>query len=166
MCNVGQHASMISTPLPPLIRFSSSTWHLVLRSFWHSQNVLEIKKMTEQKKPKRIRQKVIQVVVTEAEKKQIEENAAQGNLSASQYLRDLGLGYQPKSLTDIKTIQEIRSLKSDMNKVGGLLKNLMNGELNDPKEIRSKVNGLLLDFSKNQNSIDLFISKVRSAIKF
>jgi hypothetical protein len=31
--------------------------------------------MTEQKKPKRIRQKVIQVVVTEAEKKQIEENA-------------------------------------------------------------------------------------------
>lgn len=166
MCNVGQHASMISTPLPPLIRFSSSTWHLVLRSFWHSQNVLEIKKMTEQKKPKRIRQKVIQVVVTEAEKKQIEENAAQGNLSASQYLRDLGLGYQPKSLTDIKTIQEIRSLKSDMNKVGGLLKNLMNGELTDPKEIRSKVNGLLLDFSKNQNSIDLFISKVRSAIKF
>ena len=122
--------------------------------------------MTEQKKPKRIRQKVIQVVVTEAEKKQIEENAAQGHLSASQYLRDLGLGYQPKSLTDIKTIQEIRSLKSDMNKVGGLLKNLMNGELTDPKEIRSKVNGLLLDFSKNQNSIDLFISKVRSAIKF
>ena len=122
--------------------------------------------MTEQKKPKRIRQKVIQVVVTEAEKKQIEENAAQGNLSASQYLRDLGLNYQPKSLTDIKTIQEIRSLKSDMNKVGGLLKNLMNGELNDPKEIRSKVNGLLLDFSKNQNSIDLFISKVRSEIKF
>ena len=122
--------------------------------------------MTEQKKPKRIRQKVIQVVVTEAEKKKIEESAAQGNLSASQYLRDLGLGYQPKSLTDIKTIQEIRSLKSDMNKVGGLLKNLMNGELNDPKEIRSKVNGLLLDFSKNQNSIDLFISKVRSEIKF
>ena len=137
MCNVGQHASMISTPLPPLIRFSSSTWHLVLRSFWHSQNRVEIKKMTEEKKPKRIRQKVIQVVVTEAEKKQIEENSAQGNLSTSQYLRDLGLGYQPKSLTDIKTIQEIRSLKADLNKVGGLLKNLMSGELTDPKEIRS-----------------------------
>ena len=137
MCNVGQHASMISTPLPPLIRFSSSTLHLVLRSFWHSQNRVEIKKMTEEKKPKRIRQKVIQVVVTEAEKKQIEENSAQGNLSTSQYLRDLGLGYQPKSLTDIKTIQEIRSLKADLNKVGGLLKNLMSGELTDPKEIRS-----------------------------
>jgi hypothetical protein len=127
---------------------------------------VEIKKMTEEKKPNRIRQKVIQVVVTEAEKKQIEENAAQGNLSTSQYLRDLGLGYQPKSLTDIKTIQEIRSLKADLNKVGGLLKNLMSGELTDPKEIRSRVNGLLLDFSRNQNSIDLFISKVRSKIKF
>src|SRR5690606_5428495 len=122
--------------------------------------------MTEQKKPKRIRQKVIQDVITETKKKQIEENAAQGNLSASQYLSNLGMGYQSKSLADIKTIQEIRSLKSEMNKVGGLLKNLMNGELTDPKEIRSKVNGLLLDFSKNHNSIDLFISKVRSAIKF
>jgi hypothetical protein len=48
-------------------------------------------------------------------------------------LRDLGLGYQPKILTDVKTIQEIRSLKEDMNKVGGLLKNLMNGELTDTK---------------------------------
>ncbi|WP_180095390.1 MULTISPECIES: LysR family transcriptional regulator [unclassified Acinetobacter] len=122
--------------------------------------------MTEEKKPKRIRQNVIQVVVTGAEKKQIEESAAQGNVSASQYLRDLGLGYQPKSLTDVKTIQEIRGLKADMNKVGNLLKNLMSGELTDPKEIRSKVNGLLLDFSRNQNSLDLLIAKVRSTIKF
>ena len=122
--------------------------------------------MTEDKKPKRIRQKVIQVVVTEAEKMKIEESAAQGNLSASQYLRDLGLGYEPKSLTDVKMLQEIRSLKSDMNKVGSLLKNLMVGELTDPKEIRSRVNGLLLDFSKNQNSLDLLITKVRSQIKF
>lgn len=118
------------------------------------------------KSQKRIRQKYIKVILTKAEKKQIEESATQGNLSASQYLRDLGLGYQPKSLTDVKTIQEIRSLKADLNKVGGLLKNLMSGELTDPKEIRSKINGLLLDFSRNQNSIDLFISKVRSKINF
>ena len=108
----------------------------------------------------------IKVVVTEEEKLMIESRAKEANLSNSQYLRDLGLGYQPQSLTDIKTIQEIRSLKADLNKVGGLLKNLMSGELTDPKEIRSKVNGLLLDFSRNQNSIDLFISKVRSTIKF
>lgn len=122
--------------------------------------------MSDDKKPKRIRQKTIKVVVTEEEKLMIESRAKEANLSNSQYLRDLGLGYQPKSLTDIKTIQEIRSLKADLNKVGGLLKNLMSGELTDPKEIRSRVNGLLLDFSRNQNSIDLFISKVRSTIKF
>ncbi|MCO8098322.1 LysR family transcriptional regulator [Acinetobacter lwoffii] len=122
--------------------------------------------MSDEKKPKRIRQKTIKVVVTEEEKLMIESRAKDANLSNSQYLRDLGLGYQPKSLTDIKTIQEIRSLKADLNKVGGLLKNLMSGELTDPKEIRSRVNGLLLDFSRNQNSIDLFISKVRSKIKF
>ena len=122
--------------------------------------------LSKPKSQKRIRQKYIKVILTEAEKEQIEKNAAQGNLSTSQYLRDLGLGYEPKSLTDVKTIQEIRSLKADLNKVGGLLKNLMSGELTDPKEIRSKINGLLLDFSKNQNSIDLFISKVRSKINF
>ena len=122
--------------------------------------------MSDEKKPKRIRQKTIKVVVTEEEKLMIESRAKDANLSNSQYLRDLGLGYQHQSLTDIKTIQEIRSLKADLNKVGGLLKNLMSGELTDSKEIRSRVNGLLLDFSRNQNSIDLFISKVRSKIKF
>lgn len=122
--------------------------------------------MSDDKKPKRIRQKTIKVVVTKEEKLMIESRAKDANLSNSQYLRDLGLGYQPKSLTDIKTIQEIRSLKADLNKVGSLLKNLMSGELTDPKKIRPRVNGLLLDFSRNQNSIDLFISKVRSTIKF
>jgi len=122
--------------------------------------------MSDDKKPKRIRQKTIKVVVTEEEKLMIESRAKEANLSNSQYLRDLGLGYKPQSLTDIKTIQEIRSLKAGLNKVGGLLKNLMSAELTDPKEIRSRVNGLLLDFSRNQNSIDLFISKVRSKIRF
>ncbi|WP_151869211.1 plasmid mobilization protein [Acinetobacter soli] len=120
----------------------------------------------ELKKPKRKRQKVIQVVVTDLEKSQIEVNAKLANLSASQYLRELGLGYKPKSLVDVVVIQEIRSLKSDMNRVGGLLKNLMSGQIIDPKEIRSTVNGLLLDFSRNQTSLDILISKVRSKIKF
>ena len=122
--------------------------------------------MSDEKKPKRVRQKTIKVVVTEEEKLMIESTAKEANLSNSQYLRVLGLGYQPQSLTGIKTIQEIRSLKAGLNKVGGLLKNLMSAELTDPKEIRSRVNGLLLDFSRNQNSIDLFISKVRSKIRF
>ena len=118
------------------------------------------------KKPKRKRQKVIQVVLTEEEKKLIEENAKLAKLSASQYLRDLGMGYKPISLVDVMVIQEIRSIKSDMNKVGGLLKFLMSGQTVDPKEVRSKVNGLLLDFSRNQNSLDILISKIRSKIKF
>jgi len=106
------------------------------------------------------------VVLTEEEKKLIEENAKLAKLSASQYLRDLGMGYKPKSLVDVMVIQEIRSIKSDMNKVGGLLKFLMSGQTVDPKEVRSKVNGLLLDFSRNQNSLDILISKIRSKIKF
>ncbi len=122
--------------------------------------------MSEDKKPKRIRQKVIQVVVTEAEKKQIEDSAALGNLSASQYLRDLGLGYQPKTLVDVMALNELRKVKGDMNKIGGLLKVLMTTEVVDPKEFRASVNGLLLDFSRNEQSIDLLLSKIRSRIDF
>lgn len=122
--------------------------------------------MSEDKKPKRIRQKVIQVVVTEAEKKQIEDSATQGKLSASQYLRDLGLGYQPKTLVDVMALDELRKVKGDMNKIGGLLKVLMTNENIDPKEFRSTVNGLLLDFSKNQHTIDFLLSDIRSKIRF
>jgi hypothetical protein len=119
------------------------------------------------KSQKRIRQKYIKVILTEDEKKsKIEKNAELAKISSSQYLRDLGLGYKPKSLVDIMVIQEVRSLKSDMNKVGGLLKLLLSGQKVDPKEFRSTVNGLLLDFSRNQNSLDILISKVRSKIKF
>ncbi len=118
------------------------------------------------KSQKRIRQKYIKVILTEEEKKQIEDNAKLSKISTSQYLRELGLGHKPKSLIDVMVIQEVRSLKADMNKVGGLLKLLMSGQTIDPKEIRSTVNGLLLDFSRNQNSLDILISKVRSKIKF
>jgi len=127
---------------------------------------MEMMKMNEKKKPKRIRQKIIKVVVTDEEKKQIEANAAQANLSVSQYARDLGLSYQPKSLIDVQSFQEIRSIKEDFNKIGGLLKNLMSGEVTDPKEIQTKLNGLLLDLSKNQNLLDQLLTKVRSKIKF
>ena len=48
--------------------------------------------MSDDKKPKRIRQKTIKVVVTEEEKLMIESRAKEANLSNSQYLRDLGLG--------------------------------------------------------------------------
>jgi hypothetical protein len=178
MCNVDQHASIVDLHYLPLFAFhaqrvilSYGVIGIAKFLFWRYSKEKRIEKLTENivkqpKSQKRIRQKYIKVILTEEEKKQIEESAAQGNLSASQYLRDLGLGYEPKSLTDVKMIQEIRSLKSDMNKVGSLLKNLMTGELTDPKEIRSRVNGLLLDFSKNQNSLDILITKVRSQIKF
>lgn len=122
--------------------------------------------MSEDKKPKRIRQKAIKVVVTDAEKEQIEKGAAQCKLSTSQYLRDLGLGYKPKTLVDVMVLSELRQAKGEMNKIGGLLKVLMTTEVVDPKEFRSTVNGLLLDFSRNQQSIDFLLSDIRSKIKF
>lgn len=69
MCNVDQHASMIGPPLRPLIRFQLNVASCPAELLAQPKCTGN-QKMTEQKKPKRIRQKVIQVVVTEAEKKE------------------------------------------------------------------------------------------------
>lgn len=62
------------------------------------------------------------VWVTPEERAAIEKNAAATNLSASAYLRTLGLGYQPKSLLDVKHVLELVKLGGDMGRLGGLLK--------------------------------------------
>jgi hypothetical protein len=67
-------------------------------------------------------QKPFKVWVTPDERTAIEENAAATHLSASAYLRTLGLGYQPKSLLDSQHVLELLKLGGDMGRLGGLLK--------------------------------------------
>lgn len=43
-------------------------------------------------------------------------------LSRSEYLRSLGLGYQPKGQFDQETIRELVKLHADQGRLGGLLK--------------------------------------------
>jgi len=62
------------------------------------------------------------VWVTPEERAKIERLAATTGLSASAYLRTLGLGYQPKSTLDAKHVCELLKLGGDMGRLGGLLK--------------------------------------------
>lgn len=64
----------------------------------------------------------IDVWATEAELIQISQNANALKLSRSEYLRQLGLNYQPKGQFDQEAIRKLVSLHADQGRLGGLLK--------------------------------------------
>ncbi len=64
----------------------------------------------------------IRVWVTPEEKALIEANARQTGHSTSAYLRLLGLGYAPKSITDNEKVLELAKINGDLGRLGGLLK--------------------------------------------
>lgn len=76
----------------------------------------------------RVRKKAIYVWVKEDEKEQIESNAKACNKSASSFLRDLGMGYVPKSMIDHDAVGDLMQLNGDLGRLGGLLKMWLTNE--------------------------------------
>jgi hypothetical protein len=64
----------------------------------------------------------IDVWVTQEEREGIGERAAQANLSASAYLRTMGLTYPVPKMINRDTLDEFVRLSSELNEVSGLLK--------------------------------------------
>ena len=62
------------------------------------------------------------VWVTPEERATIERRATSTGLSASAYLRNLGLAYQPKSILDAERVGELLKACGDLGRLGGLLK--------------------------------------------
>ena len=74
-------------------------------------------KLQEQK-----RTKSIILRVSEDEKKLIEENANRTGYGVSAYLRNLGLGHEPTSKIDQKSVLDLLKVNADLARLGGLLK--------------------------------------------
>lgn len=88
----------------------------------------------------RPRGKRIDVWVSEEEYQAIVSHAKRLRLSHSTYLRNLGLGYQPKSQFDQEAVREIVKLHADQGRLGGLLKLWLSerrGEGAAVKDVRS-----------------------------
>ena len=64
----------------------------------------------------------IEVWCDEEEIKNIKSNAELTKLSNSEFLRNLGQGYQPKSAFDREAIRELAKINGDQGRLGGLLK--------------------------------------------
>ena len=52
----------------------------------------------------------------------IHANAAVASLSASAYLRQLGLGYEPRSVLDHEYVERMEKINADQARLGNLLK--------------------------------------------
>ena len=73
-------------------------------------------------KSSRQRNQQLHVPVLPDEKEIIQSRAKDCSLSMSSYLRNLGLGYVPKSILDSKLVLELVKINADLGRLGGLLK--------------------------------------------
>lgn len=64
----------------------------------------------------------LKVLLTAAERLVIEERARSAGLPPSTYVRNLGLGYVPKSVLDARLVEGLAKVNADQGRLGGLLK--------------------------------------------
>lgn len=75
-----------------------------------------------QKRKEIVRTKCPSIRLTEDEHKLISESANNHGLTVSHYLRNLGLNYPIKSITDAKVASDFLKAAGDLGRLGGLFK--------------------------------------------
>ncbi len=75
-----------------------------------------------------------------AEREELERLAKMAGLSMSTYLREVGTGYQPRSVVDYDQVAIMTRANADLNRLGGLLKMwLTNEERLAPEQVTQLV---------------------------
>jgi len=96
----------------------------------------------------------LRVPVLPEEEEAIKANAKATGLTVASYLRNVGLGYQPKSVLDHKAIGELAKVNADLGRLGGLLKMwLTNDEklaMYEPVQIEQTIHGVLVKIGEVQ----------------
>lgn len=105
----------------------------------------------------------IDVWVNESELAKISENSALTQLSRSEYLRNLGLGYQPQSQFDQIAIKELIHLHADQGRLGGLLKLWLSEHLNQGASVY-EVRQLLHQIEVLQKELSELILKEKNRL--
>ena len=85
----------------------------------------------------RPRRNRIDVWCTDDEFAKIKATALVSGLSASEYLRTLGKGYEPRSTFDSETVDRLARLHADQGRLGGLLKLWLSNRKNEGAPVSS-----------------------------
>ncbi len=78
--------------------------------------------MEKENKPTRKSGRHLRVPVLPDEEAKIKEHAATAGLAVARYLRNLGLGYEAKSIIDLQAVDQLAKVNADLGRLGGLLK--------------------------------------------
>jgi len=97
----------------------------------------------------------IMVRVSADEKAAIREEANRYSLSMAAYLRNLGLGFAPKSTTDKQAITHLAKLHGDLGRIWGLLKMTLNDSaLTECQRIRELISQLAETKEKIRETVE------------
>lgn len=85
----------------------------------------------------------IKVYCLPEEKRQIEANASATGLSLSNYLLNVGLGYQVTGIVDHKQVDELVRINGDLGRLGGLLKLWLTDDVRTAQIEKSTIRAVL-----------------------
>ncbi len=90
----------------------------------------------------------------------IKDQAEKCGLSAAEYLRRLGLGYEPTSIVDNQKVNELAKINGDLGRLGGLLKLWLSDDRRSAHFDKKTINGLLKDIEKTRTQMTEIMMKV------
>ena len=107
----------------------------------------------------RPRNEYIKVFVTEDERAELVERAAQAGMSQSAFLRAVGLNEPIRSVVALKAVADLAKVNGDLGRVAGLLKLWLaerRGQGASPMDVEAVMN----DFRKLQSEVLSIMSRV------
>lgn len=81
-------------------------------------------------------------------------------LSISEYLRTLGLGFEPTSIIDNKKVNELAKINGDLGRLGGLLKLWLSDDRRAAHFDKNAINKLLKDIEITRTQMTDIMMKV------
>ncbi len=104
--------------------------------------------------------KHLRVPVRQEEEDQIRNQAEKCGISISSYLRTLGLGYEPKTITDNEKVQELVKINGDLGRLGGLLKLWLSDDRRAAHFDKKTIIGILRDIEDTRSQMVNTMMKV------
>ena len=106
----------------------------------------------------------LRVPVLPDEAASIRALAAAAHLSVAAYLRNVGLGYEVRSLLDHARIDDLAKINGDLGRLGGLLKLWLTDDRRlerfDPKQMSATLVVTLKRIDENQERLRAIMEKV------
>lgn len=107
----------------------------------------------DEKQTSRRRGHHLRVPVFTEEREGIERQAKQAGMSVARYLRDVGQGYQMKSIVDYEQVCTLVRINGDLSRLGGLLKFWLSDDVRTAHFGKATIRALLRRIEATQDQM-------------